>query len=176
MTYGCRGERISPIEIGFFTHRERDKAARDLFEKVAREVDVCVAMADATADIIRSFGSYRTEIISPGVDLAAFYPVVKLGVVGRTYATGRKGEGIVSAVMDIPRIEWHFTGHGWPGHTTSSMATSGIAWNMKPTAMFGARASWSECSVISAFNGCRVRMRPGRITRDGTCMSKPISE
>ncbi|PHK93042.1 hypothetical protein CR162_20720, partial [Pseudoroseomonas rhizosphaerae] len=39
---------------------------------------------------------------------------IRIGVVGRTYHTGRKGEHIVAQVMDIPEIEWSFTGEGWP--------------------------------------------------------------
>ena len=115
MTYGCRTNRVSPIEIGFFTHQEREATAKAAFEHGARNVDVCVAMANATKDIISSFGVQQVEVISQGVDLDTFYPVVRIGVVGRTYTTGRKGEDMVTAVMDIPGIEWHFTGHGWPG-------------------------------------------------------------
>ncbi len=40
LTYGCRGDRVSPVEIGFFTHREREETARATFDKVALEVDV----------------------------------------------------------------------------------------------------------------------------------------
>ena len=43
-----------------------------------------------------------------------FKPVIKIGVVGRTYHTGRKGEDLVQKLMDEPGIEWHFTGSGWP--------------------------------------------------------------
>ncbi|KAF0166954.1 MAG: putative group 1 glycosyltransferase (modular protein) [Rhodocyclaceae bacterium] len=115
MTYGSRVRRVSPIEIGFFTHQEPDPAAAATFQSIARSVAVCVAMADATATLIRSLGVSGVEIISPGVDLNAFHPVVRIGVVGRTYHTGRKGEDLVAAVMDVPGLEWHFTGHGWPG-------------------------------------------------------------
>lgn len=52
--------------------------------------------------------------IPPGVDLDFFRPTVKIGVVGRTYHTGRKGENLVAQVMDVPGVEWHFTGNGWP--------------------------------------------------------------
>jgi glycosyltransferase involved in cell wall biosynthesis len=49
------------------------------------------------------------------VDLGEFRPKIRIGVVGRTYHTGRKGEALVADVMDIPGIEWRFTGSGWPG-------------------------------------------------------------
>ncbi len=114
-TYGCRVRRVSPIEIGFFTHQEPDPTATAAFESTARSVDLCIAMSDATATLIRSLGVSGVEIISQGVDLDAFHPVVRIGVVGRTYHTGRKGEDLVAAVMDVPGLEWHFTGHGWPG-------------------------------------------------------------
>ena len=54
------------------------------------------------------------HVIRPGVDLDVFTPRVKIGVVGRTYACGRKGEALVRDVLDMPGIEWHFTGSGWP--------------------------------------------------------------
>lgn len=115
MTYGCRQERVSPIELALFTHKEEVAAAAAKFDSVASEVDFCIAQSLKTEDIIRKIGLTNVQTISPGVDLNRFSPTVRIGVVGRTYHTGRKGEKLVAQVMDIPGIEWHFTGTGWPG-------------------------------------------------------------
>jgi glycosyltransferase involved in cell wall biosynthesis len=115
MTYGCREQRVSPIEIALFTHKEAVPAAAAKFEHVAREVDFCVAQSLNTERILREGAVSNVSTISPGVDIERFTPVVRVGVVGRTYHTGRKGEALVAQVMDIPGIEWHFTGPGWPG-------------------------------------------------------------
>ena len=77
-------------------------------------MDVCVAMSPATAELLVGKAA-RVETISPGVDLERFSPRLRIGVVGRTYHTGRKGEDLVAAVQDIPDIDWIFTGEGWPG-------------------------------------------------------------
>ncbi|MGJ8482151.1 glycosyltransferase [Sphingobium yanoikuyae] len=115
ITYGCRKERVSPIELALFTHREHDIIASDRFDKSAADVDVAISMSRKTNEIIKDLGISNSVCIFPGVDIDSFKPLVRIGVVGRTYHTGRKGEALVRAVMDVPGIEWHFTGEGWPG-------------------------------------------------------------
>lgn len=113
MTYGTYRGRISPHEISLFTHLEEQPAAAQKFFETAAAMDVCVAMSLATEDLLVGKAS-RTTTISPGVDLDRFSPKLRIGVVGRTYHTGRKGEDLVAAVQDLPDIEWVFTGEGWP--------------------------------------------------------------
>lgn len=72
-------------------------------------------MSRATLKLIDALGVSQSSCIMPGVDIDAFRPKIRIAVVGRTYHTGRKGEALVRAVMDVPDIEWHFTGEGWPG-------------------------------------------------------------
>lgn len=115
MTYGCRQSRVSPLEIALFTHKENVPSAAAKFDAVASEVDFCIAQSLNTENIVRNVGISKVKTISPGVDLERYSPIVRIGVVGRTYHTGRKGEKLVEQVMDIPGIEWHFTGEGWPG-------------------------------------------------------------
>lgn len=117
LNYSAYRGRVSPIEVGFFTHSERDPGARARYFAVAESMDHCVCMSELYARELRDHGiaPSRISVIAPGVDLDAFRPKVRIGVVGRTYHTGRKGEALVAEVMDIPGIEWHFTGSGWPG-------------------------------------------------------------
>lgn len=115
ITYGCRKERVSPIEIALFTHREQETSASDRFDKSAIDVDVAISMSNKTDNIIKDLGVSNSICIFPGVDIDLFKPSIRVGVVGRTYHTGRKGEALVRAVMDVPGVEWHFTGEGWPG-------------------------------------------------------------
>lgn len=115
VTYGCRKTRVSPIEMALFTHREEDAEAGARFDAAARDVDHAVSMSSGTAKLVKALGVTQHSCIMPGVDLDIFHPKLKVAVVGRTYHTGRKGEALVSAVMDVPDIEWHFTGPGWPG-------------------------------------------------------------
>lgn len=114
VTYSSRKQRVSPIEVGYFAHLEPLGEARERFFDVARSVDHCVCHSSMYEKLIREAGIDSVSTISPGVDLEHFKPMVKIGVVGRTYHTGRKGEALVAQVMDIPGIDWHFTGEGWP--------------------------------------------------------------
>lgn len=115
VNYSCWRWRVSEAEVAFFTHSEIDGRAREKFFSVANEVDVCVCMSDRYADELRNYNVSEVVTISPGVDLSFFRPKLRIGVVGRTYHTGRKGENLVAQVMDVPGIEWRFTGSGWPG-------------------------------------------------------------
>jgi glycosyltransferase involved in cell wall biosynthesis len=115
VTYSCRGARLSPIEVAYFAHLEPEGPAHDQFFQVAREVEHCVCHARLYEAVLRDAGIDQVSTISPGVDTEAFHPKLRIGVVGRTYHTGRKGEHLVAAVQDIPEIEWSFTGTGWPG-------------------------------------------------------------
>jgi glycosyltransferase involved in cell wall biosynthesis len=105
--------RVSPIELAFFTHVDDAPELKQHYFAVAGAVDVAVCMAQRYAAELRALG-IPVHVIRPGVDLDAFTPRVKIGVVGRTYACGRKGEALVREVLDTPGIEWHFTGSGWP--------------------------------------------------------------
>lgn len=116
VNYSAYREPQPGLEMAFFTHiEERAPEAAQRFFDVARSVDHCVCMSAPYAGALRQAGVEKVQTIVPGVDLEAFRPVVRIGVVGRTYHTGRKGEALVAEVMDEPGIEWHFTGEGWPG-------------------------------------------------------------
>jgi len=116
VNYSAWRGRASAIEIALFTHvEERVPAAAARFFEVARAMTTCICMSRLYADRLRDVDVPDVYEITPGVDLDAYRPVVRIAVVGRTYPSGRKGEALVRAVMDEPGIEWHFTGAGWPG-------------------------------------------------------------
>ena len=114
MTYSARKERVSPVEIALFTHREEEPNAGRRFDETAKAVDYAVSMSNATDRLVEALGVLQRKCICPGIDLDRFRPRLKIAVVGRTYHTGRKGEALVRAVMNVPDIDWHFTGDGWP--------------------------------------------------------------
>jgi glycosyltransferase involved in cell wall biosynthesis len=115
VNYSSYRGRTSPIEVGFFTHVEEQPEARQRFFDVASKMDHCVCMAERYAEELRLNGVQNVTIIRPGVDLEGFKPRLRIGVVGRTYHTGRKGEALIEQVMDVDGIDWFFTGSGWPG-------------------------------------------------------------
>lgn len=119
MNYSARARPLSSVEVAFFTHSEEDQVARRRYFDAALSVDHCVCMSSRQADelIANGVATEKISIFSPGVDLDAFRPRIRIGVVGRTYDTKRKGEALVAEVMNVPGIEWRFTGSGWPGET-----------------------------------------------------------
>lgn len=114
MTYSVWHRRSSPIEIGYYAHLEPEGEAYEKFFNSARQVDHCICHAKLYEAVLRDHGITNVSTIAPGVDAERFQPKLRIGVVGRTYHTGRKGEHVVAQVMDIPEIEWSFTGDGWP--------------------------------------------------------------
>ncbi|MEZ5319970.1 MAG: glycosyltransferase [Vicinamibacterales bacterium] len=116
VNYAAHRGPVGRRQAAFFTHvEERAPEAATRFFDVARQVHASVAMSARYARQLREAGVQDVRVITPGVDLDRFQPRVRIGVVGRTYHTGRKGEALVRAVMDEPGLEWHFTGDGWPG-------------------------------------------------------------
>jgi glycosyltransferase involved in cell wall biosynthesis len=111
--------RVSEIEIAYFTHIEESVGALvDKWWKVAADIDIAVSQSKLYANKIIKKSRTPSIVIPPGVDLDKFKPSpVKIGVVGKTKYTGRKGEDLIKKVMDIPGIEWRFTGAGWPGES-----------------------------------------------------------
>ena len=73
-------------------------------------MDHCLTQARVYEDLLRGRGVANVTTISPGVDLDRFTPQLNIGVVGRAYHTGRKGEHLVGQLVDMPEVAWHFTG------------------------------------------------------------------
>lgn len=115
INYSAFQNKTPGIDIAFFTHIEEDQTAADRFFNTAHQVDHRICMADRYANLLREQNLEPVNVIVPGVDQERFKPCLCVGVVGRTYHTGRKGESLVQALIDEPYIEWKFTGSGWPG-------------------------------------------------------------
>lgn len=114
ITYSCRETAAPTLEAALFTHMETAAEAQEKFLKAAREVDLPICMSAVYADLLRDTGVDGVVTIPPGIDTDRFTPALRIGVVGRAYHTGRKGEGVVDQLMDMEGIDWHFTGSGWP--------------------------------------------------------------
>ncbi|NGM24390.1 glycosyltransferase [Roseomonas stagni] len=117
LNYSAYRGREGRADAAFFTHIENASEAKDRFFRIARSVNACVCHSAPSQKQLASAGITNAVVIAPGVDLRKFDARLKIGVVGRTYHTGRKGEHLVAQVMDIPGIEWEFTGSGWPGRS-----------------------------------------------------------
>jgi glycosyltransferase involved in cell wall biosynthesis/predicted SAM-dependent methyltransferase len=103
------------LDLALFTHIEEGiPAVKEQFFRVARTVDHCVCMSKKYEAVLRASGVERVTTIMPGVDLDKFHPTLRIGVAGRTYQTGRKGEALVAQAMKIPFTQWYFCGDGWP--------------------------------------------------------------
>ncbi|MBU0755000.1 MAG: hypothetical protein KJ645_07650, partial [Planctomycetes bacterium] len=102
-------------DMAFFTHIEEDapEAAARFFD-IAEKVEYRICMSKIYADRLETRNLGNVHVIRPGVDLDAFQPRLRIGLVGRTYHTGRKGEALVAELSGLPWIEWHATGSGWP--------------------------------------------------------------
>ena len=102
------------IRVTYLAHKEDHPDAAALFEAVARKSDYCITSSSKYADVLRADGAREVFTIPLGVDTELFVPRIRIGVVGRTYHTGRKGESLLARSMDLPFVEFVFTGEGWP--------------------------------------------------------------
>lgn len=105
--------------VSFFTHQEKVQPAHSRFIENAKKADHCICMSKRYERILREAGVDRVTTIYPGVDRSIFFPKLRVGVVGRTYHTGRKGEELVAQLVHEPWLEFLFLGKGWPGRGNS---------------------------------------------------------
>jgi glycosyltransferase involved in cell wall biosynthesis len=100
LNYGyMRVRPSSGLVVANFTHYDPDHLADD-FLRVAHAVDHCVAISRSTAEELKRLGVLEEKItvILIGAD-AAFEPKLTVGLTGRVYPGGRKGEDIVGALL-----------------------------------------------------------------------------
>ena len=101
INYGYyRGEKVAGLKVGCFTHYDPDHLGEQ-FKSAAEEMDHCVAISRQTAEILYDLGipDDKVTTIIIGAD-DAYKPEVTLGIVGRTYPGGRKGEKLVQALLE----------------------------------------------------------------------------
>ncbi|MBK1879500.1 glycosyltransferase [Pelagicoccus mobilis] len=87
------------LVVANFTHYDPDGLGNKFFE-VAQEVDHCVSVSNLTTELLVNGGIPPTKIttIPVGAD-SSFKPKLTLGVVGRVYPGGRKGESLVKELI-----------------------------------------------------------------------------
>jgi len=95
------------VTIGNFTHFDPDSLA-DKFVETAFTVDHCTSVSELTTVKLQEVGIPLDKIttIRVGAD-AAFRPKLILGIAGRPYKGGRKGEDLLKALLDDPAITKH---------------------------------------------------------------------
>lgn len=88
------------VLVANFTHYDQDKLG-DKFIDVAREADYCISVSEKTSKDLRKFGIDEKKIstVLVGAD-KSFAPKLTLGIVGRTYPGGRKGEYLVKELLE----------------------------------------------------------------------------
>ncbi|MBN2524983.1 MAG: glycosyltransferase [Deltaproteobacteria bacterium] len=105
INYGYfRSRPKSGLVVANFTHYDESKLA-DKWVSVAHEVDHCVAVSEEAASNLRRFGikDDKITVIKVGAD-SSFKPKMVLGVVGRVYEGGRKGEGLVRQLTNDTEV------------------------------------------------------------------------
>ena len=92
------------VTVGNFTHFDPSQLA-DKFVEVAYTVDHCVSVSELTTVKLQEIGIPigRITTIRVGAD-TKFRPKLMLGVAGRPYKGGRKGEDLLRGLLDDPAI------------------------------------------------------------------------
>jgi len=88
------------VVVANFTHYDPEKL-NDKWETVAHEVDHCTSVSNHTATFVEKFGisSEKITVIPVGAD-SSFKPKMTLGLVGRIYPGGRKGEHLIESLLE----------------------------------------------------------------------------
>lgn len=109
VNYALYGDRTY-CDVGFFTHRDTVPPFDQVFDRVAGEVDWCIAMCERTA---RLLPEGKTTVIAVGPDDLFYKGDVVLGVVGREYASGRKRFARIPALRGLDGIAVRVTNGGY---------------------------------------------------------------
>jgi hypothetical protein len=105
INYGYFNKRPrSGLLVANFTHLDPE-LHRDKFIEVAFTVDHCTSVSKNTSMLLYDIGVPDSKVttIRVGAD-SSFRPMLTLGVCGRPYKGGRKGEDILKAVLDDTEI------------------------------------------------------------------------
>ncbi|MFT3729158.1 MAG: glycosyltransferase [Terricaulis sp.] len=87
------------LVVANFTHFDADNLAQKFID-VANECDHCIAVSSSTRSELISLGiaAEKISVIENGAD-ASFRPRAVLGIAGRVYPGGRKGEDLVAQLL-----------------------------------------------------------------------------
>ena len=86
--------------VANFTHYDPNLHS-DKFKEVAHKCDHCTAVSNETANILMDMGISQDKItvIPVGAD-NSFQPKLTLGIIGRVYKGGRKGEHLLKGLLE----------------------------------------------------------------------------
>ena len=97
------------IDVGWFTHREKDIKRSRQFNKKAQQMDYCICPSINTFNLLPK---EKTSILKHGIgdEYNNINEKIVFGIVGREYDTGRKQFNIVDDYLkSIPNTEYLFT-------------------------------------------------------------------
>ena len=168
LPYSIQQKLSNTIVVSQFTHQEQIEPAKSKFIQNALEADYCITNSKKYENVLIKSGVKRDKIsmIYHGVDKDIFKPNLRIGVVGRTYHTGRKGETLLAEILKIPEVEFFFIGNGWPmpsknysSQEEMSKFYNDIDYLLIPSLIEGGpvplfEALSSGCPVISSDVGC----------------------
>lgn len=89
-------------DVGWFTHREFLQPAASEFDRIANEVDWCIAHSRKTA---AHLPAHKTSIVYIPPDPQFHKEELVLGVVGREYSSGRKRFHWIPELEKIPGVK-----------------------------------------------------------------------
>ena len=112
-----RYEETSGLSAAFFTHREHWYGRYErMWWDVLENVDLAVFQSEKyRSEATDRIPKLNSVVISPGFDSSKFTPKpLRIGVVGRSYGNGRKGEDLlVQVATKFPGVDWVITGGNW---------------------------------------------------------------
>ena len=114
VNYALYHEYIKGIRVGHFTHLEEDGHWRNTFLETIPKCDYYTCTCDITKNILLKHGAENDKIfvIPYGTDDRVKKDIIKFGVIGRTYQTGRKGERLVKEMVKNGFMVYSW-GSGW---------------------------------------------------------------
>jgi glycosyltransferase involved in cell wall biosynthesis len=102
--YSHYSKKSRAIDIGLFTHFEADNLGETWGKKI-KELDYCIAQSESSKSILLAHGvpEKKISVVIPGAD-SSFVPKVRVGILGRIYPSGRKGERLVKRLLEDAEI------------------------------------------------------------------------
>lgn len=104
LNYGYFRQKSDGVDVAWFTHFDPDHLA-DVWLRTAREIDHCIVPSQCSKSTLLGQGipEEKISVVTHCSD-ARFVPKVRLGLVGKVYPGGRKGEHLVKALLEDAEI------------------------------------------------------------------------